>query len=89
MVSILVPCFCQRVLFLELLTDDEWNSIHYMFIEPFILSKHVCPVDTHHTNHREEDTDTHTCRTFQLEQIKLATSVHALPASTNCKHRYL
>ena len=31
------------------------------------LVETIGPVDTHHTNHRQEDADTHTRRTLQLE----------------------
>ena len=43
------------------------------------LVETVGPVDTHHTNHRQEDADTDTGRTFQIKRVEL---VYVVPGVT-------
>ena len=55
---------------LEFLTqyEVEMTTTGTAATEYFIET--VSPVDTHHTNHRKEDTYTDTGRTFQVERIE-------------------
>ena len=46
-----------------------------VFLTTIYLVETVTPVDTHHTNHRQEDTNTDTGRTFQIKRIFLDTNV--------------
>ena len=53
---------------LEFLTEDEVE------VRTALLAIHlvetVCPVDTHHADHREEDADTDTCRTLDVKRLE-------------------
>ena len=66
---------------LEFLTqyEVEMTTTGTAATEYFIET--VSPVDTHHTNHRKEDTYTDTGRTFKSNGLNLLISFHALPAS--------
>ena len=49
---------------LEFLTQYEVESASACALVAKYFVETVCPVDTHHTDHREEDADTYTGRTF-------------------------
>ena len=49
----------------EFLTEHEVEVASAFPVEDSVEA--VCPVNTHHANHREEDTHTETGRTFQIE----------------------
>ena len=57
---------------LEFLSQDEVELAAAIFLGAEYLVEAVGPVNTHHTNHRQEDADTDTGRTFQFERIELA-----------------
>jgi len=65
---------------LEFLTqyEVEMTATGTAATEYFIET--VSPVDTHHTNHRKEDTPTPAER-FKSNGLNLLISFHALPAS--------
>ena len=54
---------------LKFLTQDEVEVASTAFA--LYLVETVGPVDTHQTNHRQEDAHTHTGRTFQLEGVEI------------------
>ena len=57
--------------FLKFLTDNEVEVATTSLIVSIRTVETVSPVDTHQTDHREEDTDTDTGRTLQLERIEI------------------
>ena len=56
---------------LELLSQDEVELAAAVACGAEDLVEAVSPVDTHHTDHRQEDSDTHSCRAFQVEGVEL------------------
>ena len=64
---------------LEFLTQYEVESASACALVAKYFVETVCPVDTHHTDHREEDADTYTGRTFQVERIEV---LHIMPCIT-------
>ena len=65
----MVKVQCSKNQILELLSKDEVELASTLLSKDCIKS--VCPVDTHHTNHWKEYTNTKTSRTFHLKWIEL------------------
>ena len=57
--------------FLKFLSDNEVEVAATSLRTSVRTIETVSPVDTHQTDHREEDTDTDTGRTLQLERIEI------------------
>ena len=53
----------------ELLTQYEVELAATLLSKDLVEA--VCPVDTHHTHHWQEETNTDTSRTFHFERIEI------------------
>ena len=58
-----------------MLTPLEFLSQHEVEVAATLLAidgiETITPVNTHHTNHGQEDAGTHTCRTLDVERVEV------------------